>query len=310
LDTLFALLTDMFGPLGPAIALGAVGLLFVLGTLPFVLGAKKDPMDKLKEEAAGTRRRAAEGPGQADLRQRARAERLKKYATFLEPQDEQELSDMRLRMLQAGYRTREAVRIFHFAQMALGLVGLGIGLFYALAVVGTDNLSTQQQVGFILGPGAAGYFLPKYWISRRIQERQEEITQSFPDALDMLLVCVEAGQSLNQAILRVATELRASAPSLADELEIVSHEMKAGKDKTAVLFVTVLIQSQTFGTSIAEALRVYAGEMRDKRVMRAEEAANKLPTKMTLTTMMLTVPPLLLILLGPSLVDIAKLGEM
>ncbi|WP_239994953.1 type II secretion system F family protein [Rhodosalinus sediminis] len=324
MDTLFALLTDMFGPLGPAIALGAVGLLFVLGTLPFLLGAKKDPMDKLKEEAAGTRRRAAEGAGQADLRQRARAERLKKYATFLEPQDEQELSDMRLRMLQAGYRTREAVRIFHFAQMALGLVGLGIGLFYALAVVGTDNLSTQQQVGFILGPGAAGYFLPKYWISRRIQERQEEITQSFPDALDMLLVCVEAGQSLNQAILRVATELRASAPSLADELEIVSHEMKAGKDKTAVLndmaercgvqdvssFVTVLIQSQTFGTSIAEALRVYAGEMRDKRVMRAEEAANKLPTKMTLTTMMLTVPPLLLILLGPSLVDIAKLGEM
>jgi tight adherence protein C len=140
----------------------------------------------------------------------------------------------------------------------------------------------------------------------------------------MLLVCVEAGQSLNQAIMRVAKELRASAPSLADEFEIVSHEMKAGKDKAAVLddmgercgvqdvssFVTVLIQSQTFGTSISEALRVYAGEMRDKRVMRAEEAANKLPTKMTLTTMMLTVPPLLIILVGPSVLGIVELGEM
>lgn len=322
MDTLFTLLTDMLGPMGPAIALGVVGLTFVLATLPFLLGAKKDPMEKLKAEAAGTRERPAQG--QAALRHRNRAERLKKYATFLEPQDAQELSDMRLKLLQAGYRTREAVRIFHFAQMALGLIGLAIGLFYALVVVGTDNLSTQQQVGFILGPGAGGYFLPKYWISRRIQERQEQITQSFPDALDMLLVCVEAGQSLNQAILRVAQELRASAPALADELEIVSHEMKAGKDKAAVLtdmgercgvqdvssFVTVLIQSQTFGTSISEALRVYADEMRDKRVMRAEEAANKLPTKMTLTTMMLTVPPLLIILIGPSAVDLGKLGEM
>jgi tight adherence protein C len=104
---------------------------------------------------------------------------------------------------------------------------------------------------------------------------------------------------------------------------VVSYEMKAGKDKPAVLrdmstrcgvqdvtsFVTVMIQSQTFGTSIGEALRVYAGEMRDKRVMRAEEAANKLPTKMTLATMMLTVPPLLIILVGPSIVNITTMGQ-
>ncbi len=139
-----------------------------------------------------------------------------------------------------------------------------------------------------------------------------------------MLVCVEAGQSLDQAIIRVAKELRASYPELADEFEVVSHEMKAGKDKDKVLrdmgirsgvtdvasFVTVMIQSAAFGTSIAEALRVYAGEMRDKRVMRAEEAANKLPTKMTLATMMLTVPPLLIILIGPSAKGIADLGNM
>jgi tight adherence protein C len=134
----------------------------------------------------------------------------------------------------------------------------------------------------------------------------------------MMLVCVEAGQSLDQAIIRVSKELRAGFPDLADEYELVSYEMKAGKDKTQVLrdmaercgvtdvssFVTVLIQSQQFGTSIAEALRVYAGEMRDKRVMRAEEKANTLPTKMTLATMMLTVPPLLIILIGPSIYEI------
>jgi tight adherence protein C len=136
----------------------------------------------------------------------------------------------------------------------------------------------------------------------------------------MMLVCVEAGQSLDQSIVRVRPELRSGFPDLADEYEMVSHELKAGKDKTQVLrdmsercgvtdissFVTVLIQSQQFGTSIAEALRVYASEMRDKRVMRAEEKANTLPTKMTLATMGLTVPPLLIILIGPSVLEIAK----
>ena len=140
----------------------------------------------------------------------------------------------------------------------------------------------------------------------------------------MLLVCVEAGQSIDQAILRVSHEIRASYGSLADEFELVSHEVKAGKDKASVLgdmaercgvsdissFVTVLVQSATFGTSIADALRVYASEMRDKRVMRAEEKANKLPTKMTLATMMLTVPPLLIILIGPSILGITKMGDM
>ncbi len=140
----------------------------------------------------------------------------------------------------------------------------------------------------------------------------------------MMLVCVEAGQSMDQAIIKVASEIRASYPSLADEFEMVAHEIKAGKDKPSVLndmsercgvqdvssFVTVLNQSQSFGTPISDALRVYAGEMRDKRVMRAEEAANKLPTKMTLATMMLTVPPLLIILVGPSVHGISQLGAI
>jgi tight adherence protein C len=140
----------------------------------------------------------------------------------------------------------------------------------------------------------------------------------------MMLVCVEAGQSLDQSIVRVSKELRSGFPDLSDEFEMVSQEVKAGKDKATVLkdmsdrcgvadvtsFVTVLVQSQQFGTSIADALRVYAAEMRDKRVMRAEEAANKLPTKMTLATMMFTVPPLLIILVGPSVMGISKMGEM
>jgi tight adherence protein C len=192
---------------------------------------------------------------------------------------------------------------------------------YAIFASATGEISTTTLIISVLAPGAIGYYLPKYWVERRVQSRQAEIQNGFPDALDLLLVCVEAGQSLDQGIIRVSKEMATGYPALAEEFEIVAQEVKAGKDKTAVLrsfsertgvadiasFVTVMIQSATFGTSIAEALRVYAAEMRDKRVMRAEEAANKLPTKMTLGTMMFTVPPLLVILVGPSVYDMMQL---
>jgi len=115
-----------------------------------------------------------------------------------------------------------------------------------------------------------------------------------------MLVCVEAGQSLDQSIVRVGK----------DKIAVLNDMSERCGVQDVASFVTVLIQSTSFGTSIAEALRVYAGEMRDKRVMRAEEKANKLPTKMTLATMMLTVPPLLIILVGPSAVGITELGNM
>ncbi|MTJ03249.1 MAG: type II secretion system F family protein [Sediminimonas qiaohouensis] len=307
---------------GPVILAGALGILLILGTLPFVLTQRKDPLDKLKKSAREDKNRSEAAQ---TLRPSRGNEKLEKYSGFLEPKTEEEYSDVRLKLMQAGYRNKDAVRFFHFAQFALGLVGLALGTaYYLLALAGGPDVTTQTMLLYILGPGGAGYFLPRYWVTKRRQERQEQIISGFPDALDMMLVCVEAGQSLDQSIIRVAQEIRASFPALADEFEIVSYEIKAGKDKTSVLydmaercgvndissFVTVLIQSATFGTSIAEALRVYAGEMRDKRVMRAEEKANKLPTQMTLATMALTVPPLLIILIGPSVVGITKMGEM
>lgn len=314
-------LTDMLGPFGPLIIVGLLGVLMIVATIPMMLKAGNDPLDKLKN-SEHEKSRAKDGKKEK-LRRGSNNERLAKYKAFLEPKNEEELSSLRLKLLQAGYHSRDAVRAFHLAQMGLGIVGLVLGLAYFFVAKGGVSTGTQDTLFTILGPGGAGYLLPKYWVTRRVETRKEEITAGFPDALDMMLVCVEAGQSLDQAIIRVARELRASYPSLADEFEIVSYEMKAGKDKAAVLgdmgercgvqdvssFVTVLIQSASFGTSIAEALRVYAGEMRDKRVMRAEEKANKLPTKMTLATMMLTVPPLLIILVGPSVYNITKLGN-
>jgi tight adherence protein C len=225
-----------------------------------------------------------------------------------------------LKLLQAGYRTKNAVRMYHFAQFAFGIGFLLAGVVYTLIAQMQAEVTTQSMILSTVGPGAAGYYLPQYWVQRRLQERQEEIISGFPDALDMMLVCVEAGQSLDQSIIRVAKESRAGYPALADEFDMVAHEIKAGKERVHVLrdmservgvadvasFVTTLVQSATFGTSIAEALRVYSAEMRDKRVMRAEEKANTLPTKLTLGTMLFTVPPLMIILIGPSIHGISK----
>lgn len=311
-------LVELFGDLGPLFAVGFLGLLMILVTLPSMLKKRKDPLDRIREEAARTGTRA-KSKGPDSLRAATGTDKLDKFANFLEPQDVEELAGMKLKLLQAGYKQKSAVRTFHFAQFALGLLFLTFGLLYVL-VLGDDDMSTRDLILAIVIPGGAGYYLPKYWIERRRQERQSEIESGFPDSLDLMLVCVEAGQALDQAIIRVAEEIRAGYPALADEFQMVANEMKAGKDRITVLrdmaeragvpdvssFVTVLIQSTSFGTSIADALRVYASEMRDKRVMRAEEKANVLPTKLTLGTMMFCLPPLLIILIGPSIYDIYK----
>ncbi len=313
-DQANTLLTEQFGELGPLLVIGVLGMFLILLTLPILLKKEKDPFDQLKAAARGETVTDADGKAKLRRGRGKGGDKLDKYASFLEPQDEQQYSDIKLKLMQAGYRSKDAVRTYHFLQFLLGILFLCIGIIYAIYNSVTGEPSTQSMIISVIVPGAVGYMLPKYWVTKRQQTRQTEIMNGFPDSLDMMLVCVEAGQSLDQAIVRVSKEIRAGFPALADEFEQVANEMKAGKDRITVLrdmseragvpdvasFVTVLIQSASFGTSISEALRVFSAEMRDKRIMRAEEKANTLPTKMTLATMMLTVPPLLIILIGPS----------
>ena len=315
------MLTDSLGPLGPLLGLGGLGLLLTLIALPTMLKKQPDAFSKLKAQRAPL---AASRPGQ-DLRRAEKTDKLEKFSAFLEPQDVETMTAARMKMLRAGYRDKNAVRMFHFAQLIFGIGFLAAGVIYAMVVSSTQEVSTQFMMMATLGPGGAGYYLPQYWVTRRAGQRTQEIISGFPDALDMMLVCVEAGQSLDQSINRVARESRAGYPALADEFDMVAQEVKAGKERVMVLkdmservgisdvsaFVTTLVQSATYGTSIAEALRVYSAEMRDKRVMRAEEKANTLPTKLTLGTMLFTLPPLLIILIGPSVHGIATtLGSM
>ena len=321
INNINTVLIDSLGPLGPLLVLGGLGLLLTLVALPTMLKKPPDAFSKLKAQRVIA---PANRSGQ-DLRRGEKADKLEKFSAFLEPQDIETMTAARLKMLRAGYRSKNAVRMFHFAQLIFGIGFLVCGVIYAMFVSSTQEVSPQFMMIATLGPGGAGYYLPQYWVTRRAETRKQEIISGFPDALDMMLVCVEAGQSLDQSINRVARESRAGYPALADEFDMVAQEVKAGKERVMVLkdmservgisdvssFVTTLVQSATFGTSIAEALRVYSAEMRDKRVMRAEEKANTLPTKLTLGTMLFTVPPLMIILIGPSVHGIADtLGGM
>lgn len=312
MTTLWQALEDAYGPAGPFYAVAAVGMLFALLAIPFLLRKEKDPLERfsfsderIDDELVHLRTDVDDG-------------RMQALAPLLEPADSDEFTSTRAKLRSAGYRGSSSVRMYYLSRAVLGLGLLLFGLMF------TFLLPSEPDVIFAMGfsalLGLFGYFLPVYWVQRQVAVRQEAIQNSFPDAMDMMLVCIEGGQSLDQAMARVGSEMKASGTPLADELEIVSVEFRAGKDRATVLrdladrcsvndissFVTVLIQSQTFGTSISQALRVYAAEMRDKRLMRAEEKANVLPTKLTLGTMMFTVPPLILILVGPSFIQILR----
>jgi len=316
MEAIMSPLTEALGPLGPAIIIMCIAAGLLAFVLPSMLEKKQDPLAKLKIQA-----RNANGDAVAALRSKSgAAAKLDKYAQYLEPQDMQAMSAARLMLMRAGYRAKNSVRIYYFSKFVLGLGLLTMGLLYTLALQAQQgDLPMKDMILYTILPGAIGYYAPQYWVQRRLQTRQAQIVSGFADALDLMLVCVEAGQSLDQCINRVAKEMKVGYKALAEEFEIVAQEVKAGKERVVVLkdmserigvagvfpFITTLIQSATFGTSISDALRVYVAEMRDKRVMRAEEKANTLPTKLSLGTMVFTLPPLMVMLVGPSVYSIA-----
>ncbi|MEM6490165.1 MAG: type II secretion system F family protein [Pseudomonadota bacterium] len=311
LDRFSSALVEQYGEAAPFYAIAGISIVLVLVAIPLVLRGKKDPLERFnfREERLNSELVKLRDTGEGQTGG---------LADYLQPTDKKQMSDTRKMLRQAGFDTASAVRSYYTARFGLtvGLTAVGAVLF--LIAPAEPNVTFGIIITAILG--FIGFLGPVYWVQRSIAVRREEIQKAFPDAMDMMLVCIEGGQSLDQAMARVGKEMEAAAGPLAYELGIVSQEFRVGKDRITVLrdfaercnvndissFVTVMIQSTAFGTSISQALRVYASEMRDKRLMRAEEKANTLPTKLTLGTMFFTVPPLILILVGPSLIQILR----
>lgn len=215
-------------------------------------------------------------------------------------------------MARAGYRRPESVMAMQGVKVLLPL-----GL---LAVVYFSGLYEQSPI-FILGFAAVGgYLLPEFWLTTRIRHRQQILRLSLADCLDLLVVCVEAGLALDQSFLRVTTELRIVHPQLCEELDLVNAEIRIGRTRVEALrelanrtgvedikaLVAMLVQTERFGTSIAQSLRVHSDELRTKRRQRAEELAAKATVKMIPPLVFFIFPALFVVILGPAIISIYR----
>jgi len=246
-----------------------------------------------------------------------------KLTHFVAPSDERERLAVRQRLVQAGFRGAHAVRNYYLIRSGLGLLlplplligtfafALNAGTFTVdLPIIGFSASSTLVLLALLV---ALGFYLPPFFLRRRIKLRQRAIREGFPHALDLMQVAVQAGLGFDAALARVGEELQTAHPFLAEEFLVVVLELRAGKPRDRVLhdlalrtgveeinsFQTVMTQSIRYGTSISDALEIYAKEMRHKRIMRAEELASQMPVKMSLVMVAFLLPTLFLIFMGP-----------
>lgn len=234
------------------------------------------------------------------------------------PAEGWENSQLRIRFMNAGYRNSAAPVLFFAAKTLLAMLLPALVVLYA-GLSGTD-MQSNVFVALLVLAAAIGYFLPNVILERRIANRKREIFENFPDAIDLTTVCVEAGLGLDAALTRVGEEMRLKSPVLGDELHLVNLELRAGSTRERALrnlalrtgveeidtLVAMLVQSDRFGTSIADSLRVHSDNLRTKRRLRAEEAAAKIPLKLLFPLILFIFPSLLLVLLGPAFITIYR----
>jgi tight adherence protein C len=223
------------------------------------------------------------------------------------PKSQAEVSVIKQRLVRAGYRNESAVKVFYGAKV---LVPLGLALIFTV----TGLVSLVGPLFAYVAALGGGFLAPDFWLGRKIKKRQKHITRGLPDVLDLLVICVEAGLSLDQATARTAEELYHAQPELCDELGVTVLEQRAGRPRTEAWrnlaertgvaslknMVSMLVQSEQLGTSIAKTLRVHAETLRTQRVQMIEEQAAKTSVKLVFPLVFFIFPALFLVVLGPA----------
>jgi len=229
---------------------------------------------------------------------------------YILPPDIQQRSTLRLWLLQGGYTAPSAPAVYYATRIMLG-VGLPIVVGFLASFLAR---SVSSIVLLLVVSGIVGYTLPTFVVSRRVSHRQRLVRVGFPDALDMMLMCVEAGLGLDAAINRVGQEIRLPHPLLAEQFELLAAEIRAGKmrneafrafsDRLGVeevrAFISLLVQSEELGTNMADALRSMSEDMRQRRLLRAEELANMVSTKLSMVLALIIIPVLLAVIVSPA----------
>ncbi|MFN0086072.1 MAG: type II secretion system F family protein [Blastocatellia bacterium] len=284
---------------------GSIGIYWLIARRGNAILERLQPMEGGKKAVESP---AAIDPGEG------LAEKVTKPLNRLAPPSATEAQKLQKQLLQAGYFSHKAPAIYHGIQLA---AMFGLPLLTAILC-----LIFAQSIGRLLFIGMAafviGFFLPRYILNHLIKRRQERLRWGLADALDLMVVSMEAGLGINAAMVRVSEELKDAHPEISEEFEIVNLEIRVGRDRLVALrnlsertgvedlrsFVAMLIQADRFGTSIGRAVRIYSESLRTKRRQRAEQAAQKAAVKLLLPLTCFLFPTLFIIILGPAAISI------
>lgn len=237
---------------------------------------------------------------------------LTKVGSLLPDAAGKQANKAQILMMRAGYRSSDAM----LAMRGMNVISpVALVLFVLLT-----GIYRYNPVFIVLIAAILGYMLPGFWLSWRVRVRQRRLRLALPDGLDLLVICVEVGLGLDQSILRVAQELRIIHPELSEELQMVNLEMRVGKTRVEALrelarrtgledlksLVAMLIQTERFGTSIAQSLRIHSDELRTRRRQRAEEMSAKTTVKMVPALVLFIFPALMVVILGPAVIELMR----
>jgi tight adherence protein C len=230
------------------------------------------------------------------------------------PTESEEIDKGRLRLIQGGLRKPDSYKIF---QGLKGFLAVGLsGGFLLVRFLFMDDMSLTMTCFGTVGLASVGVYGPEYWLSKKISKRKTTVGDELPDALDLLVVCVESGMGLDQAVDRVCHEMHNSGPVISAEFKLLTLELRAGKSRVEALrslaervglddlnsLTSLLIQADAFGISVGRTLRVYSDAMRVKRAQRAEEKAAKMPVLLLLPLVAFILPSLFVVILGPAVI--------
>lgn len=317
MDYLLSLLSRVVGneSLARLLFVSAIGLSVVLAmvTLAMLVSGLRDPVQRrltLIKRGHGSTPLGQEPPSNLQLM-------LEQVGQRFNPNEEGQDSATRTLLTHAGYRSPAAVQIYWAVRL---LVPLVLVVLCLLAMPLIPKLSLPLGMLLVVCALGVGWLVPAIYVDKRKQARMQRLLIAFPDALDLMVVCVESGLALPQAIERVADEMAVSQPELALELALVNAEIRAGIPSTEALkhlaartgledirgLVSLLAQSIRFGTSVADTLRIYAEEFRDRRTQAAEEAAAKIGTKLIFPLILCLWPSFFLVAIGPAIIGVLK----
>lgn len=306
------------------VGVGAIAAFFSVLALGLHLTSRDQLAGRLKAVAARRRELSARELERLSSGNRFQAKRhvglMKAVIAKLNLQEMLEARELKVKLARAGYRNGSAAVSFIFARVALPVVLMVLTLLY-LYTPGFKDYQTSTRISLALVAFIAGSFLPALWLSNLIQRRQKLLIRAFPEALDLMVICVEAGQSVEGALLRVTDELGPSSPALAEEIGLTAAELAFLGDRrqawdnlaerTGIAqfksLATALVQSEKYGTPVSQALRVLAQENREARMAAAEKKGAALPAKLTVPMICFFLPVLFLVIGGPAAIQLIAL---